>query len=144
MIKPIESHKSTSLKKNCQIEIKSTKDNKISNYINLPYVNSEKITKITSKKISMVYILELENNKFYIGLSTDINNRLYRHFNGYGSVWTKLHKPIKLVECIIGDSLVEKSKTLEYMSNYGWQNVRGYTWCTENMKLPPKQLRDNC
>ena len=60
-------------------------------------------------KLSMVYVLELENNKFYIGYSENVNNRLLNHFNGGGSTWTKLHKPVKLVECIIGDKLLEKS-----------------------------------
>ena len=98
---------------------------------------------MSDSKLCMVYVLELENNKFYVGLSENVNNRLANHFNGGASVWTKLHKPIKLVECVIGDSLLEKSKTLEYMSKFGWQNVRGYCWSMTNLQKPPKELVEN-
>lgn len=36
-----------------------------------------------------IYILELENNKYYIGKTTNSNFRLKQHYNSDGSVWTK-------------------------------------------------------
>ena len=42
-----------------------------------------------------IYVLLLEENKYYIGKSNNIDNRLESHFNGNGSAWTKKYKPIK-------------------------------------------------
>ena len=111
-----------------------TYEDKIKNGTNLPYVIHKQFVNIPVVKISMVYVLELEDNKFYIGFSKDVNHRLYQHFSGNGSIWTKLHKPVGLVECVIGDLDVEKSKTLEYMAKYGYENVRGSSWCKETLK----------
>jgi hypothetical protein len=41
-----------------------------------------------------VYVLELEDNKFYVGKSSLKEERIKRHTNGYGSAWTKKYKPI--------------------------------------------------
>ena len=35
-----------------------------------------------------IYILELENNKYYVGKTTNPNFRLEQHFNNSGSHWT--------------------------------------------------------
>ena len=43
-----------------------------------------------------IYILELQENKFYVGKTNNPNFRLNRHFNSNGSVWTKKYKPIKV------------------------------------------------
>ena len=91
-------------------------------------------------KFPMVYVLELENSKYYIGYSNNVNERLYKHFYKNGSEWTKKYKPIKLLECVMGDKIVEKSKTLEYMTKYGWENVRGASWCQVDLKSAPDLL----
>ena len=36
-----------------------------------------------------IYILELENKKYYVGKSANPNFRLEQHFNLSGSQWTK-------------------------------------------------------
>ena len=95
---------------------------------------------MSEDKFPMVYVLELENLKYYIGYSDNINQRLYKHFNKNGSEWTKKYKPVKLLECIVGDKTVENSKTLEYMAKYGWENVRGASWCAVDLKSAPSIL----
>ena len=45
-----------------------------------------------------IYILELENNKYYVGKTTNTAFRLEQHFNNSGSQWTKKYKPIKILE----------------------------------------------
>ena len=42
-----------------------------------------------------IYVLELENKKYYIGKTTNPIYRLGKHFNNSGSEWTKKYKPIK-------------------------------------------------
>ncbi len=87
-----------------------------------------------------IYVLLLEDNKFYIGQSKNIEKRLYEHQNEkLGSEWTKLYKPIKIIEQrftpfteVSEAMLVENEVTLEYMNKFGWKNVRGGDFCTLN------------
>lgn len=86
----------------------------------------------------MVYVLELESHKWYIGHTVDFHDRMRRHFTGKGSLWTRQHKPLQVVEVIPeGDYCTEKEKTLEYMLRFGWENVRGSVWCQPALSYPP-------
>lgn len=77
-----------------------------------------------------IYVLKLENGKYYVGKSDDVNKRFEQHVNGKGSVWTKKHKPILLEKKIENVSAFEEDKTtLEYMAKYGMENVRGGSYC---------------
>ena len=60
--------------------------------------------------------------------------RIKKHFDGEGSAWTKLHKPISIVEIINGcDNFDEDKYTLMYMSIYGKEKVRGGAFCSINL-----------
>ena len=81
-----------------------------------------------------IYILQLANNKYYVGKSINPEFRLEQHFNNNGSAWTQKYKPIKVVEIIpYCDDFDEDKFTLKYMSLYGVNNVRGGSFC--NIKL---------
>lgn len=73
----------------------------------------------------IIYILELEQGKFYVGKTTNLKVRLSQHFKGEGCEWTKKYKPIKLHEKINGDDYDEDKYTKIYMDKYGIDNVRG-------------------
>ena len=77
-----------------------------------------------------IYILELEQNKYYIGKTTNIAFRLKDHFTSNGSAWTRKYKPIQ-VQSIIADcdDYDEDKYTLKYMEKYGINNVRGGSFC---------------
>ncbi len=78
-----------------------------------------------------IYILELEHNKYYIGKTTNPNQRLLEHYNSKGSAWTKKYKPIRIKKIIQDCSNFDEDKyTLEYMSLYGINNVRGGSFCS--------------
>lgn len=47
-----------------------------------------------------IYCLKLEKDKFYIGKSSDVNERILSHFNKNGSEWTKKYKPLEIMEVI--------------------------------------------
>jgi hypothetical protein len=82
------------------------------------------IVKETNDK--SVYVLSLENNKFYVGISSNVQRRWLQHKEGVGALWTRLHKPIKIVTVSRNASSFEEDKlTKLYMSTYGIQNVRG-------------------
>jgi len=73
-----------------------------------------------------IYTLQLENGKYYVGKTYSPNNRITNHFNAIGSEWTKLHKPIKILEHFCNcDDYDEDKLTLKYMNKYGIENVRG-------------------
>src|SRR6266446_5937610 len=82
-----------------------------------------------------VYVLECEQGKYYVGKTTNIEKRINDHLNGNGSQWTKTYKPkpepIKVYkDCSAFD---EDKYTIEMMSIYGIDNVRGGTFT--QMKL---------
>ena len=78
----------------------------------------------------IIYILELNNSKYYIGKTDNFENRLQQHISMKGSKWTKKYKFKKLIDKInSNDSFDEMKYTLIYMSKYGIENVRGGPWC---------------
>ncbi len=83
----------------------------------------------------MIYVLKLENNKWYVGKTRCLKRRLKEHFSGRGAKWTQLHAPLECVE--ISFIIDEKTMTLNYMKKYGWENVRGYCWCARNLNKCP-------
>ena len=90
-----------------------------------------------------IYVLKLQNDKFYVGKTTNRKQRMDNHFNGNGAKWTQLHKPKKIIEMIKEkDTKDEYNKTIEYMIKYGWRNVRGAGYCQQDLKKPPKCLRN--
>jgi hypothetical protein len=59
-----------------------------------------------------------------------LENRLPDHFSNVGSEWTKLYKPIDIKEIKDNcDGFDEDKITLQYMSNFGIDNVRGGSFC---------------
>ena len=88
-----------------------------------------------------VYILELEENKFYIGWSEFLMRRLDEHFTMDGSLWTKKYKPISVIAVRQGDKELEKTITVKYMKEKGFENVRGGPWCKLEYKTIPNAVR---
>jgi predicted GIY-YIG superfamily endonuclease len=87
-----------------------------------------------------VYVLKLEQEKYYVGITKD-ENRINSHFNSTGSSWTKKYKPVSVIEKIDNaDKTIEKNTTLNYMKLYGWRNVRGAGWTAIEIYCP-KELR---
>ena len=90
------------------------------------------------------YVLQLSDDKWYVGITQKIVNRLVSHKIGKGAKWVKLHSPFEISDIykIDGDcSAWEKDTTLKMMKEYGWRNVRGYCWTQCNLKRAPKCLR---
>lgn len=81
---------------------------------------------------SIVYVLELEGGKFYVGktLVKNFEARMAAHASGEGSRWTRMH-PVRRVisKTIDGDPFAEDRKTKELMAAHGIDNVRGGTHC---------------
>ena len=73
-----------------------------------------------------LYILECEDNKWYVGKSTDVAKRFKQHTGGKGSEWTREYAPIRIAETRpITSPYDETNVTKELMKRYGIDNVRG-------------------
>lgn len=73
-----------------------------------------------------IYVLELEQSKYYVGKTNDPEFRIETHFGSIGSAWTQKYPPIKVVE-LVGDcdDYDEDKYVRIYMDKYGIDNVRG-------------------
>jgi predicted GIY-YIG superfamily endonuclease len=92
---------------------------------------------IKKKTKEGVFILSLQDDKFYIGYGLSIDSDIRKHFNGFGCEWTKKYRPIKVLKKIRTRNLDETKKvTIEYINKYGWDNVRGYRWDKIDLKAP--------
>jgi predicted GIY-YIG superfamily endonuclease len=93
---------------------------------------------------SYVYVLKLEDDRYYVGRTSNFMQRMKEHFTYGGSEYTKKYKPIKIVEVFEEkDTYDERDKTLEYMQKYGYEKVRGYAWCREVLLKFPKTKNKN-
>ena len=100
-----------------------------------------------------IYILKLENGKYYVGKTTNPSFRIERHFNSFGSAWTSKYNPIS-VEAIVPDcdDYDEDKYTKKYMAKYGIENVRGGSYVqielsefhTDALKMEIWGANDRC
>lgn len=76
-----------------------------------------------------IYILQCEEDKYYVG-KTDTNKfRIDTHFDSNGSEFTKKYKPIDIYQIIPEcDKYDEDKYVKKYMDKYGIDNVRGGTY----------------
>lgn len=79
-----------------------------------------------------IYILKLQDNKYYIGKTDNIDKRYQEHMNGTASSYTKKYKPISIEKIIPDASPYDEYKyTIEYMGKYGLNHVRGGVYVRE-------------
>lgn len=75
-----------------------------------------------------VYVLKLENEKFYVGLCIkgDPFKRIRNHYKANGARYTQNNRVLKLMFLEeITDTLEELIHTLQFMKTYGMSQVRG-------------------
>jgi predicted GIY-YIG superfamily endonuclease len=99
-----------------------------------------------------IYVLYLEDGKYYVGKSKNPVKRIEDHVNDTGAYWTKLHKPLEVIRLIENASDFDEDKYVkEYMRDYGITNVRGGSYVTaelsqEQIKFLTAEIRGatNC
>ena len=89
------------------------------------------------EKQGHIYVLELQDSCIYVGWSNDVQTRIASHFCNGGSKWTQLHKPISVVSVRPGDTLLETCTTIALMCRYGYEKVRGGSYCNVEMLKAP-------
>ena len=83
----------------------------------------------------LIYILRLQNEKYYVGITYNLNMRLAQHYSGTGARFTKENPPISIYKVI--NSNDELKYTLLMMNKFGYQNVRGSYWCKSQLNNNP-------
>ncbi len=86
------------------------------------------------KKHYWLYVLKLEQHKYYVGITAKTPERRYeQHRNGYmAAQWTRKYKPLNLFDkkdlgyVTIADAERYENKVVRtYIAKYGYNNVRG-------------------
>lgn len=102
-----------------------------------------KNTNNPSKSNIWLYALLLSGGRYYIGISTNVDKRFARHVKGKGANWTRLHKPISILETMDTGlksmdeaALLEDGWTIRYARTYGTDIVRGGGYCQKKPKWP--------
>jgi len=96
----------------------------------------------TSKQ--RVYVLELENGKYYVGTTNNLQRRFQEHVDGAGSVWTRKYAPLAIERSVSVDGpLHEDRVTKELMLKHGIDNVRGGSYCRIYLDDGQKQSLTN-
>lgn len=91
--------------------------------------------------MSYIYGLQLENGKYYVGRTDNVENRYQQHVRGEGAVWTKIHKPIRIILMVLSTSPMDEDKyTKEFMSKFGIDNVRGGSYVTFELDQHTKEF----
>lgn len=81
-----------------------------------------------------IYILKLQNNKYYVGKTNKPDFRIEEHFNNNGSYFTQMYNPISIEKIYENcDDFDEDKYTKMYMMNYGIDNVRGGSYVQLNL-----------
>jgi len=79
--------------------------------------------------VSLVYVLKLEDDCWYVGLTSNLNARIAEHFGLSGrfgaSNWTRAHRPVSIQEVVVGDYAIENEMTEKYIAMYGSSKVQG-------------------
>lgn len=90
-----------------------------------------------------IYVLKLVDDRYYVGRTGNILRRIEEHFTGVGSIYTMKYNPIKVIE--VTEELTnqdERNKTLEIMTKYGWEKVRGACWCSLEINKPREKSKN--
>lgn len=86
-----------------------------------------------------VYVLELEQGRYYIGSTWNVDKRFAEHVQGTGSEWTRKFVPLRILTVYedVGRHF-ETGLVLEWMQTKGVERVRGGPFCA--VDLSPQLL----
>jgi predicted GIY-YIG superfamily endonuclease len=80
----------------------------------------------SNDQVEMIYVLQLEEKKIYVGKTKNVQRRLDEHRSGKGCAWTSKFKVLDVIDQKKCQSKYDEENTvLEYMHKYGIDHVRG-------------------
>ena len=88
-----------------------------------------------SSKTYTIYVLALEEGKYYVGKTRDLNNRILAHRNKVASAWTTKYPYVKVLTTYTGDGFEEDKFVIKYMEEFGIENVRGGSYSNIDLTL---------
>jgi GIY-YIG catalytic domain len=79
-----------------------------------------------------IYVLQLEEGKYYVGKSQKVLERLEAHRRGHATAWTDRFKPLDVVYVVeTSDPCMDEDiVTIRCMNRHGIENVRGGPYST--------------
>ena len=82
---------------------------------------------------SEVYVLELAQNKVYVGVSDDVERSIQEHLEGNGCDFTRMYETTAVLLPRLGNAAgtinkQHRDETLRNMQKYGVVNVRGWKY----------------
>lgn len=94
-----------------------------------------------------LYVLELANDNFYVGIARNVEARFKKHESGVAAQWTALHKPLRVQRCadtgLTSESdaaCIESALTIQMMEQHGRERVRGGQYCDLDQAAVDKAL----
>lgn len=92
------------------------------------------MAEVEIEKKYFIYVLELQQNKYYVGKTSNAASRMAEHIRNLGAKWTKKYRPKKIIKLYKNcDAFDEDKYTVMYMAIYGIDNVRGGSFCKTNL-----------
>lgn len=91
----------------------------------------------------VIYILKLNNDKYYVGRSSMDNyqNRINSHFANKGAAWTRKFGVLEIDKILLDSQPYDETRyTLIYMEKYGIDNVRGAEFSRIDLSKETKKL----
>ncbi|EDK72265.1 hypothetical protein TM7_0676 [candidate division TM7 genomosp. GTL1] len=84
-------------------------------------------------KFTHMYVLRLKANKWYAGLTSDLEDTIKNHFEGEDDIWTKTYPPRSVDTVMTFHTAMPAHKAIvilnkklkELYDEYGYDNVRG-------------------
>jgi hypothetical protein len=90
-----------------------------------------------------LYVLQLEDGCFYVGLATagcGVEQRIAKHCQNIGAGWVKTHKPVAVVDFYYpATKQLECDVTIYYATLHGPDKVRGGSWTRPEQRPPMQQ-----
>lgn len=94
--------------------------------------------------MSTLYVLQLDDDKWYVGKTDDVTNRYKQHLSGKGSIWTSKYKPISIHLTKSNKSIHDETNlTKDFMKKYGVDNVRGGAYTQLELPNGTRELIQN-
>jgi len=95
-----------------------------------------------------LYVLELEEGRFYVGLTENLDRRLEDHKSGIGADWTRQYRPLRRIHGVNTGTqdeckakAMEDEATIALMSEHGIDRVRGGHFCQSDQAQVELALR---
>jgi hypothetical protein len=86
-----------------------------------------------------IYVLQLSENKWYVGRTTNLKRRLNEHWKHKGSDWTRRYSPKAVLTYPNCDIFDEDKYTKMFMAKYGIDNVRGGSYSNFHLTQQQKE-----